>query len=138
MDRRDNLDYAEKIIGGLLDDKKNLSQSERDKQFESELYGAHKTCLDLEETLQKCQRALGISLYVMSALERLTFRNKEIFMIINETRSVAPYKEIAEANILLSQITPQIRERIQMSIYNAHPLFDKNTIDRPVSDLEDE
>lgn len=51
---------------------------------------------------------------------------------------MAPYKEIAEANILLSQITPQIRERIRMSIYNAHPLFDKNTIDRPVSDLEDE
>lgn len=93
----------------------------------------------LREISRRGSNALHIAAYILSNLEIMRKKNKDLDIMLAEVDCDKPLPAyMAEMGMLISKLDMYKLERIEMAIVYCHKLFGRDTLDMPLDEFLDD
>lgn len=102
-------------------------------EYQKSLLGAQDVCLSLRKMVKLFTRLVGISSCALRDLEDIHREHPDINMM-SRVRSSEPGAYVAEAAMLLPELSEPVIERIVNSIFASHELFVRSCLDTPMNE----
>lgn len=102
-------------------------------EFEQSMLGAHDVSMSVRRMVKLFARLVGISSCALRDLEQIHQEHPKINMM-SCVRSKEPGKYVAEAAMLLPELSDPVVERIANAILVSHELFLRNCLDSPMDE----
>lgn len=101
--------------------------------YKEQLLGSQDVCASLKKMVKLFTRLVGISSCALRDLEDIHREHPDINMM-SRVRSKEPGAYVAEAAMLLPELSDPVIERIVNAIFASHELFGRSTLDTPMND----
>lgn len=101
--------------------------------YKKSLLGAQDVCTSLRRMVKLFTRLVGISSCALRDLEDIHREHPDINMM-SRVRSKEPGAYVAEAAMLLPELSDPVIERIVNAIFSSHELFIRNSLDTPMNE----
>ena len=125
---------AEKVMRKLREINTSKNRDERRSTETAEDRGIRAILNNIDCLIRKTVRGNSLGIQMISRYEGI-LGNEEINNIMHECPSRNPNREMSEAILAATSLTPQMIERIEMAMLLCSELFDDRDIEMPMSDL---
>lgn len=130
---RHTLEQAQTLSRKFREDNNRKKRDELRNTEDHQQIGIRQVMNSLDELISRTIRGNALGIQMVSQYENQTSNNIE--ELIHNCPSQNPHREMSEAILAATKLTPAILERVEMALLLSEELFDDRDFDIPVGDF---